>query len=69
MRGVTECDLEQIRPGVAWWYREYAKEQTPEDRASYAAAEDDARAMKHGLWKDAKPVPPWEWRKGDRAMR
>ncbi|MCI0705751.1 MAG: thermonuclease family protein, partial [Planctomycetia bacterium] len=63
MRGGTDANLEQIKAGFAWWYREYAKEQTPEDRASYAHAEDDARARHVGLWKDATPVPPWEWRK------
>jgi endonuclease YncB( thermonuclease family) len=51
---------------MAWWFREYAKEQTPEDRGSYERAEDAARAARAGLWKDAKPVPPWEWRNAAR---
>jgi endonuclease YncB( thermonuclease family) len=51
---------------MAWWYREYANEQTAEDRASYAAAEEEARAFRRGLWKDVNPVPPWEWRKNRR---
>lgn len=63
MRGGTDVKLEQIRAGMAWWYREYAKERNVEDRASYAATEDDARARRVGLWKDVKPVPPWDWRK------
>jgi endonuclease YncB( thermonuclease family) len=63
MRGATDVNLEQIRAGMAWWYREYAKEQSAEDRASYSAAENDAQARRVGLWKDAKPVPPWEWRR------
>jgi endonuclease YncB( thermonuclease family) len=42
---------------MTWWYREDAMEQSAEDRASYAAA-DEARARRVGLWKDAKPVPP-----------
>jgi len=62
MRGGTDANLEQLRAGMAWWYREYAKEQSAEDRASYAAAEDDARSARRGLWKDTKPVAPWEWR-------
>jgi hypothetical protein len=40
MRGSTDVNLEQLRVGLAWWYREYAKEQTAKDRTSYAAAED-----------------------------
>jgi endonuclease YncB( thermonuclease family) len=37
-------------------------EQAPENRAAYAAAEAEARIEKRGLWRDARPVPPWEWR-------
>ena len=67
MRGSTDVSLEQLRAGLAWWYREYAKEQSAEDRASYAAAEEEARTRRIGLWKDPKPVPPWEWRRGKRT--
>jgi endonuclease YncB( thermonuclease family) len=66
MLGSTDVNLEQIRAGMAWWYREYANEQSAEDRASYAAAEEEARAFRRGLWNDANPVPPWEWRKNRR---
>jgi endonuclease YncB( thermonuclease family) len=62
MRGSTDVNLEQIEAGMAWWYREYAKEQSPEDRTAYAAAEEEARAFLRGLWRDAKPIPPWRWR-------
>ncbi len=57
--------LEQVRAGLglAWWYRAYAKEQTTADRARYAAAENEARAARRGLWIDINPVPPWEWRR------
>ena len=27
----------------------------------------EARTAKRGLWTDANPIPPWEWRKGQRA--
>ena len=62
MRGATDVNLEQLRAGMAWWYREYAKEQTAEDRATYAAEEERAMAARAGLWKEPKPVPPWKWR-------
>ena len=29
MLGLSDVNLEQLRTGMAWWYREYAKEQTP----------------------------------------
>jgi endonuclease YncB( thermonuclease family) len=38
MLGSTDVNLEQIRAGMAWWYREYAKEQLAEDRPTYADA-------------------------------
>jgi len=25
-----------------------------------------ARAAGRGLWADAEPVPPWDWRKGEK---
>ena len=55
--------LAQIAAGMAWWYRRYAMEQVPEVRARYEAEEQTARAHKRGLWADAKPVPPWDWRR------
>ena len=63
MRGSIDVNLEQIRAGMAWWYREYAKEQTPQEREEYARVEEAAKASRAGLWRDAKPVPPWEWRR------
>lgn len=57
-----DASLEQLRAGLAWWYRQYAKEQTPEDRALYEAAEAEAGTARRGLWSDSKPIPPWDWR-------
>jgi len=58
-----DIGLEQVRAGMAWWYRDYAKEQQPESRQSYELAEQEARRMKRGLWSGPEPVPPWEWRR------
>lgn len=62
-----DVNLEQVRAGFSWWYRDYAKEQTPEDRQAYELAEKVAREKKLGLWVEPKPVPPWEWRKGRKS--
>jgi endonuclease YncB( thermonuclease family) len=62
MRGATDVNLEQIRAGLAWWYREYAKEQSVEERTLYSSTEEDARVRRAGLWQDKNPVPPWGWR-------
>jgi len=51
-----------ITVGLAWWYRKYAKEEPPQDRGQYEFSEQEARA-KVGLWQDADPTSPWEWRR------
>ena len=62
-----DVGLAQISVGLAWWYRRYANEQSAEDRGRYKSEEEVARLRKRGLWVDDAPVPPWEWRRGDRA--
>ena len=57
-----DSNLVQIKRGLAWHYKQYQREQSPTDQQSYAAAEIEARAAKLGLWRDADPVPPWEFR-------
>src|SRR5215813_13987080 len=52
---------ELVKAGMAWWYRPYA----PND-IMLAQLEAEARTAKRGLWADAHPVPPWQWRKGER---
>jgi endonuclease YncB( thermonuclease family) len=61
--GTRDVGLDQVREGMAWWYRDYAHEQTPEDRKAYESAEDDARIARRGLWQDKAPIPPWKWRR------
>jgi endonuclease YncB( thermonuclease family) len=56
----------QLLDGMSWWYRYYAKEQSPEDRGRYESAEDEAKARKLGLWADPNPINPYDWRKGKR---
>lgn len=58
-----DTGLEQVAAGLAWHYKTYQREQMPEDRDAYARVEDGARAARRGLWRDAKPVAPWDWRK------
>ena len=54
--------LEQVRRGMAWHYKQYARDQSPDDRGVYAEAEVAARAARLGLWHDVASVPPCEWR-------
>ena len=51
-----DVGLELIRGGFAWHYRQYSND------ARYAAAQDDARRARRGLWQDARPTAPWEYR-------
>lgn len=57
-----DVNLVQVERGMAWFYRQYQREQSPNDRKLYEAAEDAAKAGKRGLWRDVDPVPPWEFR-------
>lgn len=62
MVGGADAGLEQIRAGMAWYFRRYAKELPADRRQEYANAEAQARAARPGLWADLDPAPPWEWR-------
>jgi len=57
----------QLLRGLAWHFKEYQYDQTEADRVVYASAEDAARALRVGLWQDAAPESPWDWRKKRRA--
>lgn len=48
---------EMIQDGWAWHYRQFSKS------SELAKAETEARSAKKGLWADAAPTPPWEFRK------
>ena len=57
-----DVNLVQVERGMAWFYRQYQREQSPEDRKLYDAAEAVAKVEKRGLWRDADPMPPWDYR-------
>ena len=62
-----DANLEQLKAGLAWMYREYERELSVEDRRAYDQAEASARAAKRGLWRDPRPQPPWEVRHPETA--
>jgi len=55
--GDRDIDLEMVKAGMAWHYRQYSKS------TELAAAEAEARKNRVGLWVDPNPIPPWEFRK------
>ncbi len=65
--GDQDVCLEQVQSGLAWHYKRYQGEQTSGDRLRYARAEEEAQDARRGLWADADPIPPWEWRRGMRS--
>ena len=64
--GGRDVCLEPVRPGMAWHYKHFQGEQSPEDRRLYAEAETEARAARWGLWADLAPTPPCDFRRGGR---
>lgn len=49
---------EMVAAGLAWWYRQYAKQDTV-----LADLQARAQAAKAGLWSDPHALPPWEFRR------
>jgi endonuclease YncB( thermonuclease family) len=56
--GGVDANLEQVKRGMAWVYRQYAHDQ------AYYTAEETARQARVGLWSQPNPIPPWEFRHG-----
>jgi Micrococcal nuclease (thermonuclease) homologs len=52
-------NAEMIRAGHAWVYTRYCDR--PEC-AVWKGYEATAKKEKRGLWKEARPIPPWRWR-------
>ncbi len=50
------------RDGLAWHSDRYAPNETELERL-----EQQARNADRGLWADADPIPPWDWRDGKRS--
>ena len=62
--GRTDINLEMVRRGGAWVYRQYS------DDPLLIAADADARRAKVGLWgQPGAPQPPWDWRRFEREAR
>jgi endonuclease YncB( thermonuclease family) len=52
----TDAGTAQVRDGHAWVFTRHATD------LQLAPLEQQARAARRGLWRDAAPQPPWEWR-------
>lgn len=58
-----DVNLAQVEDGMAWHYKRYMNDQSMKDQLAYDDAERTARRLKKGLWADAVPTPPWDWRR------
>ena len=57
----VNINVAMVASGYAWWYQHYA----PYEH-QLAASEQRAREQRLGLWAQPHPVPPWDWRRGQR---
>jgi endonuclease YncB( thermonuclease family)/methylphosphotriester-DNA--protein-cysteine methyltransferase len=64
-----DVNIEQVKAGLAWHFKKYEDEQPAEDRRTYAAAEQTARAAKLGLWQQEAPLAPGDWRSAVKTKR
>ena len=58
-----DINLQQIKNGYAWVYKQYSKNQT------YYKEEQKARDLKKGLWIEKEPIAPWEFRKQKKSKK
>lgn len=65
--GDIDANLEQVKAGLAWHYKQYEREQSSAERECYANAELEAREARRGLWRESNPMPPWEFRHGNKT--
>jgi micrococcal nuclease len=59
----VQVNRAQVEHGMAWVYGRYNKDQ------ALPALEKAARAKKAGLWADAHPVAPWDFRHPDKVTQ
>jgi len=67
--GIVDAGLWQVQAGMAWVYMRYLAELPPKLRQRYRDAEHLARTERRGLWHDAHPIPPWEWRQRSQRLK
>lgn len=58
-----DINREMVSEGAAWAYRQYLQGAYASE---YIGAESLARSRRAGLWRESKPRPPWEFRRGQK---
>lgn len=57
-----DVGLTLLEKGLAWHYKRFPYQQSAASRKTYSDAESSASAARAGIWADASPTPPWEFR-------
>jgi micrococcal nuclease len=58
-----DVNLELLEDGAVWHYTAY------DHNKRLREAEASARSSKKGLWRDASPVAPWDWRRTEKERK
>lgn len=61
-----DINAEMVSEGMAWAYRQFL---SGSYASRYIQLEEQARRHHRGLWRDANPQPPWEFRRGQKRRR
>jgi len=60
----VHVNWQQVADGLAWCFPKYLK--YPDE---CLPREQEAREGRRGLWKDAQPMPPWDFRRQQRERQ
>ena len=52
-----DVSAEMLKAGLSWHFRKY------DNSAIYSQLENEARKNRFGIWPEANPVSPWDFRK------
>jgi endonuclease YncB( thermonuclease family) len=67
LMGDMDIGAQMIRDGVAWYDKSDERMLSETERQLYALSMDAARNEHRGLWQDAAPVAPWDYRNAQPA--
>lgn len=59
-----DINHEMVAEGMAWAYRQYLQGAY---ESEYIGAENHARSRRAGIWREANPQPPWEFRQAQKG--
>lgn len=59
----VDVNLQQLKRGMAWFFKHYQNEQSSQDQSDYSHAQEIAEKSRLGLWAGKEPTPPWEFRR------